>query len=210
MRTLLPKLLMILLMSVLSAGHPDRMWTFQDGATVTGKMLSTDGSRATVMTEDARVLQIELDRLSAEDQAYVRDSIAREANTPRPTPTPRPPARPQQQAAQSAPADRPTLLFFTGSDWCPPCMQFERQVMNREPFRSYAASNLRFQVVDFPRRRQLPAAQQQANDELARRHNVRGFPTFILLDPRGRVMTRFGYGGQSPEDFVRLIRSHVN
>jgi thioredoxin-related protein len=40
---------------------------------------------------------------------------------------------------------------------------------------------------------------------LAQRYGVRGFPTFVLVDPGGRELDRFS-GYRTPEEFVARLR----
>ncbi len=82
---------------------------------------------------------------------------------------------------------KPLVLAFTGSDWCPPCMLLEKQVFSKNEFADYAARHLVLLQVDFPRRKKLPAAQQSANDALARRFAIQGFPTVLILGSDGKL-----------------------
>jgi thiol-disulfide isomerase/thioredoxin len=56
--------------------------------------------------------------------------------------------------AQAGREKKLVLLNFTGSDWCPPCKRLEADVFSRPEFRAYAAKNLVFVKIDFPRKRQ--------------------------------------------------------
>src|SRR5690242_6680375 len=60
--------------------------------------------------------------------------------------------------------DRRVLLLFTGSDWCPMCKVWDKEVFENPEFLSYAKTNLALVMVDFPEKRPLPRAQQRAND----------------------------------------------
>lgn len=77
------------------------------------------------------------------------------------------------------------MLEFTGSDWCPPCKKMAAEVFPSAEFKAFAEKNLVPVKLDFPQRKKLPAAQQQANDVLAKKHGVNAFPTLIFLRPDG-------------------------
>src|ERR1041384_6956995 len=80
---------------------------------------------------------------------------------------------------------RPVLLIFSGSDWCVPCIQLEKQVFSDSSFVRYARSSLVLLRADFPQRRRLPAALRTQYEDLASRYNPQGaFPYLVLLDPR--------------------------
>ena len=60
------------------------------------------------------------------------------------------------------------LLDFTGSDWCGWCKKLKAEVFDQPEFIAFAKDNLVLVEVDFPRQKQLSAAQQEANNALAR------------------------------------------
>lgn len=105
--------------------------------------------------------------------------------------------------AQAAGENKKLLLDFTGSDWCGYCMKLEAEVLNTDAFRSFARDYVLVRL-DFPHMKQLPAAQKQQNDALARQFQVDGFPTLIALDPSGREITRqVGYEpGSGPREYL--------
>jgi len=85
------------------------------------------------------------------------------------------------------------LINFTGSDWCPPCIKLHREVFAQPQFADYARQHLVLLEVDFPREKQLSAEQLAANEKLADRFRVNGFPTIILLNPAGKKIGELGY-----------------
>jgi protein disulfide-isomerase len=99
------------------------------------------------------------------------------------------------------------LLDFTGSDWCPWCIKFDREILVTTSFAAYAARNLELVRVDFLRHTALPEAVRQANDALARQFNVTGFPTFVLVDANGKELGRqVGFLNGGPDAFVVELR----
>ncbi len=95
------------------------------------------------------------------------------------------------------------LLDFTGSDWCPWCIKFDHDVLATDRFNSYAQAKLELVKVDFPHSSPLPEDQQRANDALAQRFGVDGYPTYVLLAADGRELGRqVGYLSGGPEAFI--------
>jgi prepilin-type N-terminal cleavage/methylation domain-containing protein len=81
-------------------------------------------------------------------------------------------------------------LLFTGSDWCPPCMSLDTQVLQSQPWQQLTQSNLLMHVCDFPVKKQLSVQTVQENNRLAKSFNVSGYPTQIILSPSGKVLDR--------------------
>jgi thioredoxin-related protein len=102
------------------------------------------------------------------------------------------------------------LMDFTGSDWCPWCIKLDQVVFCSPQFAGFANSKLVLVKVDFPH--QIPQSQdvKQANNALAQRFNVDGYPTCILLDPSGKELGRMvGYPEGGPDAFVAKFSSLV-
>lgn len=85
---------------------------------------------------------------------------------------------------------RPMLLNFTGSDWCVWCKRMKAETLDQKPFIVYASTNLLLVEVDFPNDHPLPKERQDANDALKAQYDVKGFPTFILVDADGKELGR--------------------
>lgn len=94
------------------------------------------------------------------------------------------------------------LLDFTGSDWCGWCIRLEREVFTKPEFQEYAKKNLILLEVDFPRAKQLPAAEKSQNQELAQKFQIEGFPTIIVLDADGKKVGELGYTPGGPSAFI--------
>lgn len=95
------------------------------------------------------------------------------------------------------------LLDFSGSDWCEPCRQLSRNILETVKFKGYADTNLVLVEVDFPRNKEQPEALKQANADLQTRFQVQGYPTLVLLDADGKVLVNdAGYDSESVEDFI--------
>jgi len=108
------------------------------------------------------------------------------------------------QALTQARADgKMVLLDFTGSDWCPWCIKFDHEVLETGQFATYAQNKLELVLVDFPRTRPQSDDLKQANAALARKYNVTGYPTFVLVNYAGNELGRQGgYAPGGPDAFI--------
>jgi len=86
----------------------------------------------------------------------------------------------------------PVLLVFSGSDWCPPCIMLENEILGTKEFLA-AMEEGKFVplFVDFPRRKKISAEQKEQNFILLEKFNPDGaFPTLMLLDAEGKVLAQ--------------------
>ena len=109
-----------------------------------------------------------------------------------------------QAIEQSKVSAKPIFAFFTGKEWCSWCKKLEQQVLSKDVFINYAKENLVLLELDFPRgRRNLP----QKQIELARKFNIKGYPTVILMDSSTKKIAKTGYEAMSPEQYVDHIKA---
>ena len=95
------------------------------------------------------------------------------------------------------------LLDFTGSDWCPPCKNLHKTVLLSEEFSKFAKDNLVLVELDFPKSKPQSDEIKAANKELSKKYGIKGFPTIIVLDGKGKELFRkVGYGGTPAADYV--------
>jgi len=95
------------------------------------------------------------------------------------------------------------LLHFTGSDWCPPCKALHANVLTTKEFEDYANKNFVLVELDFPRTKEQPAALKKANADLAKKYNLEGYPTSIVLDADGKASKPvIGYSGEKTKDYI--------
>ena len=103
--------------------------------------------------------------------------------------------------ARAAAENKDVLMLFTGSDWCPPCMQLEAEVFSRAP-----ASRLEDDFVpvlfDFPNGKPQPPELVAANAAAQEAYGVEGYPTVLLTTPDGTRYGQVRYGGGGPAAFL--------
>jgi thioredoxin-related protein len=106
---------------------------------------------------------------------------------------------------QAKKENKAVLMDFTGSDWCPPCMQLKKKVFDTKQFKEFAEKSLVLVEVDFPNKK-LPATQAKANEELKKQFSIEGFPTIVVLDSQGNKLSQdVGYSGESPSEYIKKL-----
>ena len=107
------------------------------------------------------------------------------------------------------------LLFFHGSDWCPPCVEMQREVFAAPEFVQYARRALVLVDVDFPQKSTQSEALKRTNLALKARFNLsreaaEGFPTIVLLNDAGEtVFQETGYTGGGPAEVLQKLQRHA-
>ena len=105
--------------------------------------------------------------------------------------------------AQAKSEHKSVFMDFTGSDWCPACIEVHKKVLTTQLFEDYAKTNLVCVIVDFPNSKPQTDELKAANKALADKFHVEGFPTLILLNGDGKELNReLGYEGETPKDFI--------
>jgi len=110
---------------------------------------------------------------------------------------------------QAAAENKYVLVDFSGSDWCGWCIKLDKEVFSQKEFINYAKANLICVLLDFPRGKELPKAQKDANQVLLERYQVEGFPTVLLLNPKGRAIKRTGYQPNGAVKYVEFIKGVI-
>ncbi len=107
--------------------------------------------------------------------------------------------------AESIAADRDMLLLFTGSDWCPPCIQLETNILGHDDFMSKLGSQFVLLKLDFPRNTDQAVELQQQNSDWAKRLGVTSYPTLVLLDSKQRPFAFTGFRELSPDEYFKHL-----
>lgn len=102
------------------------------------------------------------------------------------------------------------LLYFSGSDWCAPCVKFKKFIVNTPEFQTFATENLVIYNADFPRlsKNKLPKDVEKNNELLADKYNSKGiFPLILLLDSEGNVIKKWEeYPKETVEEFIAKLK----
>jgi thiol-disulfide isomerase/thioredoxin len=111
---------------------------------------------------------------------------------------------------QAAADKKPLLIEFTGSDWCPPCKALTANVFEKPAFEDFAKANVVLVKFDFPRRKEQEEALKTANQAMAKKYQVQGFPTIILVSSSGEEIARkVGYDGETPDRMIEWIKQNA-
>lgn len=108
--------------------------------------------------------------------------------------------------AKAKAENKPMLLSFTGSDWCPPCMALKKEVFQKDAFKEYATAELVLVEFDFPRRTKLSAELTAQNEQAALQYGVEYFPTILVLSPEGELVGKTGYERGGAKAYVDHIK----
>ena len=111
----------------------------------------------------------------------------------------------QTALSESAKSGKPIMLLVTGSTWCGPCKNLERNVLSSSSFKKYAQKNLVLLKADIPRSRNdmTPATQKIIN-----KYHKGGVPAIYIIDSKGNVKEKqSGYGRGKTKDFLRRFKT---
>ncbi len=88
---------------------------------------------------------------------------------------------------------KPLLVYFTGSDWCPPCKMLKKDFFNTSEFEE-RANKMVLLMVDIPRRVDIITKEQkEKNIKLVRKYNKEGgYPNLVALNSSGEVIGELG------------------
>jgi thioredoxin-related protein len=115
-----------------------------------------------------------------------------------------------QGLQKAAKENKYVLVDFSGSDWCGWCIKLDEEVFSKTEFKDYAEKNLVLVLLDFPRRRELPREVRERNEQLLKKYGVRGFPTVLILNPKGEVIGRTGYRPGGPQAYIQHLEELIS
>jgi len=188
-----------------------RSWTNSAGNSFQGKYVEmVDAETVRVRrTSSGKTYKIKLDTLTEADQNYVatiQAELAQAAKMANIKDAKIDWNEDYEEVQTTAKAlDRPILILFTGSDWCPPCKAFEERIAHEDAFLDYAQENLVLMMADFPRGKSQSRKVKAQNSELASQYKITGYPTLLLTDASGEAIAEVPRGS-SPKSFVQNIK----
>ena len=98
------------------------------------------------------------------------------------------------------------LLVFAGSDWCRPCIQFKKEVLENLDFGKYAKDKLAIVYLDFPARKKNKLSEEQTkyNEKLSAKYNPEGaFPKILLISKTEEVLGELHFRNQGVQNFIQ-------
>jgi len=91
--------------------------------------------------------------------------------------------------------DKNVLVYFTGSDWCPPCKMLKTDLFDSADFKALSEDYVLL-YVDMPRNRDLLTPEQMAhNKTVMGKYNKKGvFPLLKIVNTNGNALDEYsGY-----------------
>ena len=101
------------------------------------------------------------------------------------------------------------LMVFSGSDWCKPCIQFKKEILEASDFQNWGSDKLVVLYLDFPARKKNKLSKEatQHNEALADRFNKSGlFPNIFLIDTDEKILSNPKFKNQSIEEFTKGLK----
>lgn len=118
-----------------------------------------------------------------------------------------------KEALQLANAEnKPLILVFSGSDWCPPCKRLDKNIWKSQTFKNFSAENYVLYNADFPRKKANKLSQEllYQNKRLAEQFNPKSqYPLVLVLDGEEQVLGTTGYRKISPEAYITVLNSFL-
>lgn len=104
----------------------------------------------------------------------------------------------------------PILIVFAGSDWCKPCIQFKKSILQSEAFMLFAEDSLAILYLDFPLKKanKLSPEQTSHNEKLAEQYNRSGaFPAILMINAEEKILGHLAFSNQSPIEFINSCKA---
>jgi len=106
----------------------------------------------------------------------------------------------EEAKAKAQAEKKPILVYFTGSDWCTPCIVLDRRVLTKPEFENYITKHFVLLELDFPRLRQQDEALKAQNTALYDKYGLIGFPSLVVLKPDGELVAKvYNMAGDVPK-----------
>ena len=117
-----------------------------------------------------------------------------------------------QALAQVQRSQKPMLIEFTGSTWCPPCKIMKRYVFDTDEFKTWAAQHVVALKIDLDRqfRPTVKSAKDKAiHSKLLRTLRIEGVPTVYFIGTDGSILGKSQYTGQRAEQWIAGVQKFI-
>ncbi len=105
--------------------------------------------------------------------------------------------------------DKLIFTYFSGSDWCRPCITLKSTILETDQFKTFAESKFVMLQLDFPVKKEnlLPEEIKKHNEDLAEKYNNTGaFPLVVLIKSDGSVVGEIsGYSHETLDSYIKKI-----
>jgi thiol:disulfide interchange protein len=100
---------------------------------------------------------------------------------------------------------RVRVILFTGTEWCPACTHLDSSVIATKEWADFQRAEVAFQKVDVPADR---SRLKEGDQLLISKYGVSGYPTMVVLDAKGKELSRQVGSGAPVENYKDWIRRH--
>ena len=108
---------------------------------------------------------------------------------------------------QAAAENKYVLVSISGLQWCGWCRAPESEVFSQPEFINYAKDNLICVLLDFDQSGRATNAEfAKQHEMLLAKFQVQGFPTVLILNPKGKAVVRDGYQRGGAANYVEFIK----
>ena len=84
--------------------------------------------------------------------------------------------------------NKPILIYFSGSDWCGPCIKLDKELFHTKEFVNFSKNKFILYLADFPRNKDLiPEETRKVNAKLAKKYN-NSFPSVVIINRKGKLL----------------------
>ncbi|MCG1037208.1 thioredoxin family protein [Polaribacter sargassicola] len=85
--------------------------------------------------------------------------------------------------------NKPVLIYFTGSDWCGPCIVLDKKLFHSTKFKEIADKDLVLYQADMPRNKDILLPNQlEDNNDLIKKFKIKSFPTLVFVNHKGKML----------------------
>lgn len=107
-------------------------------------------------------------------------------------------------------ANKPMILFFTGSDWCTWCNKLDSEVLETTEFSKAVGNKFVFVKLDFPKKSPQSNQIAEQNKNLLAKYQVKAFPTLLILNSANeQVIGTANYRPGGPQSFAEYLNKLV-
>lgn len=120
----------------------------------------------------------------------------------------------EQAVQQSKSANKPLILFFTGSDWCGWCNKLDEEALETQEFAEAAANKFIFVKLDYPLYSPQDPQIKAQNKQLQQKFDIRSFPTVLIIDTKqnqqiGATGYRPGGGKPFADYLIKMVNDYA-
>lgn len=95
---------------------------------------------------------------------------------------------------------------FSGSDWCGWCRRLEREVLSKKAFLDAVTNDYILVYIDSPSDTSLLSERAKVeNPRVTERYRISGFPTALIFEPNGGIVTKTGYREGGAESYAQHL-----